>query len=186
MPGKTPGLGVLVGVAVRVLVIVAVGVFVDVAVGVLVIVAVGVFVIVAVGVFVGAAVSVLVGVFVSVLVAVFVGTVVSVAATAVCVICAAQTGTFMVLDSNVTAPSADTPRAKTLPITVAPVLSEMSWAAIMVPTNAVVVPRVAELPTCQNTLQSGEPPLLIGTTDAPEMVVSVLPVLKTQTALGSP
>ena len=118
-------------------------------------------------------VGVLVGVFVGVFEGVAVGR--------------AQTGTVMVLDSNVTAPSVDTPRAKTLPYTVAPVFNEMSSAAIIVPTNAVAVPRVAELPTCQNTLQPGVPtPLLIKTTDAPEMVVSVLPVLNTQMALGSP
>jgi hypothetical protein len=133
---------------------------------------VGVFVGVFVGVNVGPP-GVMVGVFVGVSVGVAVG--------------AAQIGTVMVLDSNVTAPSADTPRAKTLPYTVAPVFSEMLWAAIMVPLKSVFVPRVAELPTCQNTLQPGTPtPGLIKTTDAPEMVVSVLPALKTQAALGSP
>ena len=52
------------------------------------------------------------------------------------------------------------------------------------PSNAVVVPRVAELPTCQNTLH-GEA-LFIRTTDDADAVVSVLPIWKTQTALGSP
>ena len=47
----------------------------------------------------------------------------------------------------------------------------------------VPVPRVAELPTWKNTLQ-GEPPLAI--TAELLAVVSVLPMRKTKTALGSP
>ena len=40
-------------------------------------------------------------------------------------------------------------RASTRPITLAPLLSEMLASAIRLPWNAVVVPSVAELPTCQ-------------------------------------
>ncbi len=52
--------------------------------------------------------------------------------------------------SIVTAPL----RAKALPDTSAPVNREMLVRASMLPTKLVVVSRVAELPTCQNTLQS--------------------------------
>jgi hypothetical protein len=98
----------------------------------------------------------------------------------------AQTTGLTVLVSSVTAPSADTPRAKTLPFTIAPVVSVMSWAAITVPTNEEYVPRVVELPTFQNTLQPGPEPPLLKTTDEADAVVRVLPILKTQTELGSP
>ena len=46
------------------------------------------------------------------------------------------------------------------------------------------VPRVAELPTCQNTPQLDPP--LIKSTDEALAVVSVLPILKTKTAPGLP
>jgi len=54
------------------------------------------------------------------------------------------------LVSIVTAPF----RAKALPDTSAPVFRVMLVSARMFPTNAVPVPRVAELPTCQNTLHA--------------------------------
>jgi hypothetical protein len=98
----------------------------------------------------------------------------------------AQTTGLTVLVSSVTAPSADTPRAKTLPFTSAPVVSVMSWAAITVPTNEEYAPRVVELPTSQNTLQPGPEPPLLKTTDEADAVVRVLPILKTQTELGLP
>jgi hypothetical protein len=98
----------------------------------------------------------------------------------------AQTTGLTVLVSSVIAPSADTPRAKTLPFTIAPVVSVMSWAAITVPTNEECVPRVVELPTSQNTLQPGPEPPLLKTTDEADAVVRLLPILKTQTELGSP
>jgi hypothetical protein len=84
------------------------------------------------------------------------------------------------LVSNVTAPV----RANNLPDMLTPVFMVILVSAMIFPLNAVVVPSVAELPTCQNTLQ-GEA-LLIRTTDDADAVVSVLPILKTQTALGSP
>jgi hypothetical protein len=82
--------------------------------------------------------------------------------------------------SNVTAPF----RARALPDTLAPVVREMLVKARILPTNTVPVPMVAELPTCQNTLQS-TPPLVIWT-DELLAVVSVLTVLNTKTALALP
>jgi hypothetical protein len=64
-----------------------------------------------------------------------------------------QVGTLIVLLSNVTAP----PRAKTRPLTVAPVSSVIDVVAMIVPAKFVVVPNVAELPTCQNTLHACAP-----------------------------
>jgi hypothetical protein len=55
----------------------------------------------------------------------------------------------ILLVSMVTAPF----RAKTLPETFAPVVRVMLVSAKMFPRKLVPVPRVAELPTCQNTLQ---------------------------------
>jgi hypothetical protein len=73
-------------------------------------------------------------------------------------------------------------RAKALPLRVTPLFMLMLWSAIIVPSNVVVVPRVAELPTCQKMLHV----LPVPTTDEPDPVVSVLPILKTQTSVGRP
>jgi hypothetical protein len=56
--------------------------------------------------------------------------------------------------------------------------------ARMVPRKVEPVPRVAELPTCQKTLQDWAP--LIRLTWLAEAVMSVEPAWKTQTALESP
>jgi hypothetical protein len=56
----------------------------------------------------------------------------------------------------------------------APVFSVMLVSARTFPTNVVLVPSVAELPTCQNALQSI--PLLITRTEELLAVVSVLPI----------
>jgi len=72
--------------------------------------------------------------------------------------------------SNVTAPL----RASVRPLTVAPVVNVMLVSATMFPLNDVFVPSVAELPTCQNTLQS-LPPLMTKTEEL-LAVVSVLPI----------
>jgi hypothetical protein len=93
---------------------------------------------------------------------------------------ASHTAKETLLVSNVTAPF----RANTLPDMLTPVFTVILASARIFPLKVVVVPSVAELPTCQNTLQ-GEA-LLIRTTDDADAVVSVLPILKTQTALGSP
>ena len=76
----------------------------------------------------------------------------------------------MLFVSIVTAPV----RAIARPIRLAPVLSVLLASARILPTNAVPVPSVAELPTCQNTLHSEAP--LIMTTDEALALVSVLPV----------
>ena len=85
-----------------------------------------------------------------------------------------------VLLSSVTAPF----RASSLPSTVAVVLAVIVVRARTLPLNVVVVPRVAELPTCQYTLQDWAP--LIRLTLLFEAVVSVEPIWNTNTALGSP
>jgi hypothetical protein len=164
---------VAVDVSVAVDVNVGVNVDVDVDVEVDVDVDVGVDVSVNVGVNVGVDVDVNVGVNVGVVVGVAVGR--------------AQTTGAISLLINVTAPSADWPSAKSLPATFAALVSEMLSAAITVPTNVEGEPKVAELPTFQNTLQPGVPtPPLLKTTDELDAVTSVLPVLNIQTALGSP
>jgi hypothetical protein len=84
------------------------------------------------------------------------------------------------LVSIVTAPFC----AKALPDTVAPVFKVMLVSARMFPTNEVVVPRVAELPTCQNRLQP-EPPSMTFT-DELLAVVSVDPIWKMKTAFALP
>jgi hypothetical protein len=66
---------------------------------------------------------------------------------------------------------------------VAPVFKVILASASMLPVNEVVVPSVAELPTCQNMLLSGPP---ITTTDELLAVVRVLPIWKTNTASGLP
>jgi hypothetical protein len=87
----------------------------------------------------------------------------------------------MTLLSSVTAPFL----AKALPQPMlAPVFRMMLVSARIFPWNAVVVPRVAELPPCQNTFESVR--LLVKMTDEPLEVVSVLPIWKTNTALGLP
>jgi len=54
----------------------------------------------------------------------------------------------------------------------------------MLPLKSVVVPRVAELPTCQKTLQGCAP--LISTTRALDAVVRVLPIWKMKTLFVFP
>jgi len=68
-----------------------------------------------------------------------------------------QEGTFTVLLIKVTAPL----RASALPFKVVPVFSEMDERAMMVPANVVLVPSVAELPICQNTLCDVAPPAMM-------------------------
>src|SRR5687767_2335789 len=82
--------------------------------------------------------------------------------------------------SSVTAPL----RARVRPVTVAPVVTVMLASARMFPANDVVVPSVAELPTCQNVLLADAP--LMRTTEEALAVVSVLPILKMKTALVLP
>jgi hypothetical protein len=62
-------------------------------------------------------------------------------------------GLTIVLESNVTAPV----RANALPFSMAPVLAVIDTWARMVPLKVEVVPRVAELPTCQKMLAAFAP-----------------------------
>lgn len=66
------------------------------------------------------------------------------------VVTAQVEGVVMVLASRVTAPL----RANTRPWTVAPVSSVADVSAMMVPTKLLAEFKVAELPTCQNTLHA--------------------------------
>lgn len=90
-----------------------------------------------------------------------------------------QTGTVIVLSCNVTAPF----WASNRPETVAPVSAATDVSARMLPTNVVELPSVAELPTCQNTLQARAPPVSC-TTLADEVINVELGALKMKTAAG--
>jgi hypothetical protein len=59
-------------------------------------------------------------------------------------------GSTKVSSSRVTAPL----RARARPTTVVFVVTVIDWRAIIVPSKLEPVPSVAELPTCQNTLQA--------------------------------
>jgi hypothetical protein len=86
----------------------------------------------------------------------------------------------MVLVSSVVAPL----RANVLPSIVAPVVTVIDVKARTVPVNTEFVPSVAELPTCQKTLQGDAPPMRL--TRLAEAVVSVEPAWKIKTALPAP
>ena len=92
----------------------------------------------------------------------------------------AQVGAVIVSSSRVTAPL----RASARPAMVSPVSTEIDVRARMVPVKAEFVPRVAELPTCQNTLQAWAP--LVRMTLLAESVTSVEGAWKMKTAFGSP
>ena len=83
-------------------------------------------------------------------------------------VAAVQLGRFIWLLSRVTAPL----RASNLPYMTAPVVAVTEANANTVPTNTELVPSVAELVTCQNTLHAF-PPLIIMTL-LDEAVISVL------------
>jgi hypothetical protein len=68
-------------------------------------------------------------------------------------VAAAHVERVIVSVSSVTAPL----RASTRPSTVVPVVTVMLVSAMMVPRNVEPVPSVAELPTCQKTLQDCAP-----------------------------
>jgi hypothetical protein len=68
-------------------------------------------------------------------------------------VAAAQVGTVTTLLSSVTAPL----RANTRPLTSAPVFRVIDVRARIDPAKLLVVPSVAELPTCQNTWQACAP-----------------------------
>jgi hypothetical protein len=104
--------------------------------------------------------------------------VVVVDADVVVVVAAAHVGKVMVLSSRLTWPF----RANTRPSTVVPVCAVAEVKAKMLPTKVELVPKVAELPTCQNTLQASAPPVSL--TVLLEAVIRVDPAWKTNTALG--
>ncbi len=82
--------------------------------------------------------------------------------------------------SNVTAPF----RASALPSKFTPVVIVIDVSAMMFPLNTEFVPRVAELPTCQKTLQALAP--LARTIWLPLPVVRVDAIWKMNTAAESP
>jgi hypothetical protein len=89
------------------------------------------------------------------------------------------TSILIMLLSRVTASfNANNPPSDT-----APVLRVMDVDAKIFPTKSVPVPNVAELPTCQKTLQGLAP--FTNTTAEFEAVMRVDPIWKTQTLLGS-
>ena len=91
---------------------------------------------------------------------------------------AAQLGTVIVSLSRVTAPV----WASARPVTVSFVVTVIDARARIVPLKLELVPSVAELPTCQNTLQAWASP--IRTTWLDEPVVSVEPIWKMKTEAG--
>ena len=93
-------------------------------------------------------------------------------------------GTDTTFESNVMAPVTVTAPANNLPQDVAPVSIVMVVSASTFPLNTEYLLMVAELPTCQNRLQS-DPPLIIFT-DELLAVVSELPMRKMKTELGLP
>ncbi len=92
---------------------------------------------------------------------------------------ATHTGFVTVLESTVTAPL----RASTRPSTFAPVVIVVDVKETMVPLKIEFVPSVAELPTCQMTLQACVP--LRRTMELAPAVVSVEADLNIKTASGS-
>src|SRR4051812_16501087 len=84
------------------------------------------------------------------------------------------------LESSVIAPVC----VRARPSITAPVFNEMDMEARMFPLKIDVVPRVAELPTCQKILAALAPPER--TILVPANVVRVEPIWRIQTAFGSP
>ena len=93
---------------------------------------------------------------------------------------AKHVGTVISVLFNVTAPFL----ARSLPLTVEPPSSVIEVRARMVPVKEVVVPSVAELPTCQKTLQAWAPPVRVIV--ASVAVVRVEPAWKIQMSEALP
>lgn len=106
-------------------------------------------------------------------------TVVAAVVVVVGAICA-QTGAVTMFESKVTAPL----RARSRPVTFAPVVALIDVNDITVPKNTEFVPNVVELPTLQNTLQTSAP--LVNATTLADAVIKVLAAWNTNTAFGSP
>ena len=75
-------------------------------------------------------------------------------------------------------------RARARPSILAPVLREIEVSAMIVPTNRVLEPRVADVPTCQKTWQLCAS--FSSTTRLLDAVVRPAPIWKMNTASGSP
>ena len=86
----------------------------------------------------------------------------------------------MVLPAIVTAPVL----ANAFPLSVAPESKVMDCKAIIVPQKTEVVPKVAELPTCQKMFDARAPPLRI--TLRPDVVVSEDAICIMKTAFAFP
>src|SRR5688572_15422823 len=86
----------------------------------------------------------------------------------------------MVLPAIVTPPVL----ANALPSSLAPVLSVIDCIAITVPFITEVVPKVADVPTCQKMLDANAPPLK--KTLRPDVVVNVDAICIMKTAFASP
>ena len=93
---------------------------------------------------------------------------------------APQLGAVMVSSSRVTAAF----WASTRPSTVTPVVTVIDVRASTLPRKAELVPSVAELPTCQKTLQAEAP--FVRRTELAESVTRVEPTWKTNTASALP
>jgi hypothetical protein len=91
-----------------------------------------------------------------------------------------QPGVVNVSSSSVTAPL----RASARPWTTVPVVTVTEVKAMIVPMKLECVPKVAELPTCQNTLQAWTP--LIRLILLAEAVIKVEAAWKIKTASGFP
>ncbi len=91
-----------------------------------------------------------------------------------------QSDRVMLSEFRVTAPL----RASSRPFTVTPLFTVIDVSARIVPTKLELVPRVAELPTCQKTLHAWAPPTRV--TVLADAVMRVEAALKMKTAFGSP
>ena len=98
----------------------------------------------------------------------------------VAVAAVSQAGTVITLLSRVTAPF----WASTRPVTCAPVLRVIEVRARIEPLNSLVVPRVAELPTCQKTWHAWAP--FSNTTRLPDAPTKVEPACMMKTEFTSP
>ncbi|KAF4621643.1 hypothetical protein G7Y89_g14507 [Cudoniella acicularis] len=76
------------------------------------------------------------------------------------------------------------PRANKPPLLLAPPSAVTETCARIVPANAMLIPKVADVPTCQKTLQGKPPPESI--TAEPTEVTKVEPIWKYQASVGDP
>ena len=173
--------GAMVLLVVGAMVLLVVGAMVLLVVGAMVLLVVGAMVLLVVGAMVLLVVGAMVLLVVGAMVLLVVGATVELVVGARVLGVVVQVGRTMMLVSRLTAP----PRARSRPATtLVPVCAVTEVNARMVPAKVVLVPSVAELPTCQKTLHAWASPssstVLFGA------VVSVDPAWKMNTAEGSP